>query len=567
MRVYVIRTLGFVLYFGICAFALAAEFREDFESGEIREQYWRKHSWNRGGEIELIKEAGVIPEGNNVVRLAVTQEDSGVALRFPPNGGIDFSDGQAIIEAWLKWDGTTEFGICFTDAAADEDQDPFQRPAFKFYIENDSRNEEGFFTVSTNVIRLIGEGFRVGVASGEWNHYAVIFELDPPDRLNCSVSINALQIGIVVLDISGMDPKGMFVYFQARRTLARVFIPQPLTVKKAPGSAGFADNGGSTFDEVSISGSFDTEPPSGTITILSLNNRSEYTNSTSVKLKLDARDAESGFGDVYISGDVAESKWEPLPPGRVVSVEWEWELSGENGLKEVSAEFRDAAGNTSSPVSDTITLDKTMPTVTLTRPSAGARLKGTVTLSANATDNIGIDRVKFIYGTTTIKEDTSSPYSISWNTNTVSDGDYQLAAVARDVAGNEVVSAWVTVTIENGDAVEPEDMMKVSWGGLKNGLYSFALEQNFPNPFNPGTWIPYRLAEDSQPSIRIYSAAGQLIRILNLGYRPAGIYAGKDSAAYWDGTTDTGERVSAGTYFYSIQAGSYSFIRKMIVIQ
>ena len=91
--------------------------------------------------------------------------------------------------------------------------------------------------------------------------------------------------------------------------------------------------------------------------------------------------------------------------------------------------------------------------------------------------------------------------------------------------------------------------------------------QNYPNPLNPETWIPFQLAEDSEVIIRIYSATGQLIRFLDLGHRAAGLHVTKGRSAYWDGRTDAGESVSSGIYFYNIQTAGYSTTRKMMVAQ
>jgi S-formylglutathione hydrolase FrmB len=92
-----------------------------------------------------------------------------------------------------------------------------------------------------------------------------------------------------------------------------------------------------------------------------------------------------------------------------------------------------------------------------------------------------------------------------------------------------------------------------------------ALLQNYPNPFNPETWIPYHLSDASPVMVRIYSASGQLIRTLDLGYRDAGVYASRSKAAYWDGRNENGEEVASAVYFYSITAGDFSATRKMIV--
>ena len=94
-----------------------------------------------------------------------------------------------------------------------------------------------------------------------------------------------------------------------------------------------------------------------------------------------------------------------------------------------------------------------------------------------------------------------------------------------------------------------------------------ALLQNFPNPFNPDTWMPYQLKNDSDVIIRIYTVAGDLVRELDLGYKAAGIYLSKDRAAYWDGKDKFGTSVSSGIYFYSIKARDFSEVRKMIILK
>jgi hypothetical protein len=93
----------------------------------------------------------------------------------------------------------------------------------------------------------------------------------------------------------------------------------------------------------------------------------------------------------------------------------------------------------------------------------------------------------------------------------------------------------------------------------------FALQQSFPNPFNPDTWIPYKLAEDVDITITIYDAAGKMVRTLNIGHKPAGSHTTKSKAAYWDGKNEAGEPVSSGVYFYTIQAGDFTATKKMIL--
>ena len=78
---------------------------------------------------------------------------------------------------------------------------------------------------------------------------------------------------------------------------------------------------------------------------------------------------------------------------------------------------------------------------------------------------------------------------------------------------------------------------------------------NYPNPFNPETWIPFRLAEDSNVSLSIYGASGSLVRTIDIGFTPAAVYEGRSDAIYWDGRNDFGEQVSSGLYFYHLRAG------------
>jgi len=94
-----------------------------------------------------------------------------------------------------------------------------------------------------------------------------------------------------------------------------------------------------------------------------------------------------------------------------------------------------------------------------------------------------------------------------------------------------------------------------------------ALLPNFPNPFNPDTWIPYQLAQGASVSIRIYNMHGQLVRSINLGHRKAGNYIERAQAAYWDGRNEVGESVASGAYFYTLQAGEFRATRKMVIVK
>lgn len=91
------------------------------------------------------------------------------------------------------------------------------------------------------------------------------------------------------------------------------------------------------------------------------------------------------------------------------------------------------------------------------------------------------------------------------------------------------------------------------------------LMQNYPNPCNPETWIPYELAKSGTVTLNIYAPAGQLIRTLYLGHKAAGSYFNTDKAAHWDGLNEAGEKVSSGIYFYTIKSSDFSAVRKLII--
>ena len=92
-----------------------------------------------------------------------------------------------------------------------------------------------------------------------------------------------------------------------------------------------------------------------------------------------------------------------------------------------------------------------------------------------------------------------------------------------------------------------------------------ALLSNFPNPFNPETWIPYQLAEPAAVTITIYDVRGRVVRTLLLGNQPAGMYRSRSKAAHWDGRNHLGEQVATGVYFYTLKAGDYAATRKLLI--
>ena len=94
-----------------------------------------------------------------------------------------------------------------------------------------------------------------------------------------------------------------------------------------------------------------------------------------------------------------------------------------------------------------------------------------------------------------------------------------------------------------------------------------ALLHNYPNPFNPETWIPYQLATPAEVTLAIYDMNGQLIRRLAVGHQAAGMYRSRSRAVYWDGRNQLGESVASGLYFYTLTADNFTATRRMLILK
>ena len=141
--------------------------------------------------------------------------------------------------------------------------------------------------------------------------------------------------------------------------------------------------------------------------------------------------------------------------------------------------------------------------------------------------------------------------------------------VRTDSVGAATIEAWIVQA-----RLEDDGSLAFKQGveNLQNLLASLipeatALLVNYPNPFNPETWIPYQLAESAEVTLTIYDTNGQLVRHLALGHQAAGIYRSRSRAAYWDGRNQLGESVVSGLYFYTLTAGEFTATRRMLILK
>ena len=144
-----------------------------------------------------------------------------------------------------------------------------------------------------------------------------------------------------------------------------------------------------------------------------------------------------------------------------------------------------------------------------------------------------------------------------------------IGAIGAESADAATIEAWIAqARLEDDGSLA----FKQGIANLENLLASLipeetALLHNYPNPFNPETWIPYQLAESAEVTLTIYDINGQLVRRLVVGHQAAGMYRNRSRAAYWDGRNHLGESVASGLYFYTLTAGEFSATRRMLILK
>ena len=150
-----------------------------------------------------------------------------------------------------------------------------------------------------------------------------------------------------------------------------------------------------------------------------------------------------------------------------------------------------------------------------------------------------------------------------------------IGAIGAESVDAATIEAWIAQA-----QLEDDGSLTFKQGieNLQNLLASLipeetALLANYPNPFNPETWIPYQLAESAEVTLTIYDMNGQLVRRLAVGHQAAGMYRSRSRAVYWDGRNQLGEAVASGLYFYTLtvrsetRADEFSATRRMLILK
>ena len=222
-------------------------------------------------------------------------------------------------------------------------------------------------------------------------------------------------------------------------------------------------------------------------------------------------------------------------------------------------------------------------TVTLTEANGVAGESVTVPLKVDNTAGLAGGDICVAYDSAVLRAvDVSSDSQILLASNTSEPGMVRIAFADADKLNTKAL-AEIQFDIL-ADAVSPLTLQKVELyqpdalpiGTRKiNGQFSSwaippersALLQNFPNPFNPDTWIPYQLSEPSDVSITIYDSTGRVVKRLDLGHKSAGIYRTQDRAAHWSGHNDAGETVASGVYFVVFDTRYYHQTQRIVLIR
>ena len=344
---------------------------------------------------------------------------------------LDLTTGMTL-EAWVQLDTVSPWRIAIFK----------EKPGsvvYDLYATNTSRSPQGEARFGAAIVQL---GAPPALTAGVWTHLAVTYD-GAALRVfrNGTQAATVARTGAIQTSTGALRIGGDLIwgeYLDGRIDEVRIYnralsageITTDMTRPVAPGTQPPADGGP---PNVAVSAPAEGATVSGTTPVSA--NASDDIGVVGVQFILDVNGANLG----------AEDTSAPY------SVSWDTTAVG-NGPHTLRAIARDAAGNstTSAAVAVTVSNDGGPPNVAVSAPAEGATVSGTTPVSADASDDIGVVGVQFtLDGANLGAEDTSAPYSVSWDTTAVGNGPHALRAIARDAAGNSATSAAVAVTVSN----------------------------------------------------------------------------------------------------------------------
>ena len=351
--------------------------------------------------------------------------------------------------AWLKNNNFNEWSTVWSQTMNNS-------TFFYFYAHTTTDPDGGPVTNGISVYWWNSNSIKVGAHSsnnvltaGVWSHVAVTYDASQPQNNRFTIYVNGVDVTVRTdvsstgtiasinptnIRIASNQPFGEYLngsvdevrFYKRLLTLTEVQTDMntPLTPDPTPPT-------------VSL-----TAPAAGTVT-------------GTINVTANASDNVGVVGVQFLLDGVNLGAEDLASP---YSVSWNT-TTATNGTHTLTARARDAAGNitTSAGVIVTVNNDTQAPTVSITAPAAGTVL-GTINVNANAADNIGVVGVQFLLdGANLGTEDIAAPYTVSWNTTTIADGNHTLTARARDAAGNTTTSAAVVVTVQNNPGYSGPD--------------------------------------------------------------------------------------------------------------
>jgi hypothetical protein len=350
------------------------------------------------------------------------------AQNYTWSGWVKNNDFHEWSTVWSQTINTSNFFYFYAHTSTDPDGGPVTNGISVYWWVNGGGSKLGAHS-SNNVL-----------TAGQWSHVAVTYNASQPQNNRFSIYVNGVDVTVrtdvaSVGTITAINPTNIRIgsnqpfgeYLNGAVDEVRYY-NRLLSLTEIQNDMNTPIGVDNTAPSVNISAPANNSSVLGTINVTA--NASDNLAVAGVQFLLDGNNL--GAEDV----------------SSLYSISWNT-TTASNGTHILTARARDAAGNSTTSTNILVTVDNAAPAINITAPLAGT-INGTVDINANANDNNGVIGVQFLLnGNNLGSEDLTAPYSFTWNTNTVIDGNYTLTARARDSAGNTTTSSQIVVNVLN----------------------------------------------------------------------------------------------------------------------